>query len=103
MGDEHGLLAEKRAMDNIKPRKRLLRSPLRAIRAKCLECCGGSPKEVRLCSDESCALHPFRKGQNPFFRRRRSLSGMTARKRASSPSGKDFDKSSPKQIQLSLL
>jgi len=50
-------------------RKRKIRNPLKAIRAKCLECCGASPKEVRLCPDLNCALHPFRMGRNPFERR----------------------------------
>jgi hypothetical protein len=39
-------------------------SPVKAIRAKCLDCAGGM-KEVRLCSTESCPLHPFRFGRNP--------------------------------------
>jgi hypothetical protein len=38
--------------------------PVRAIRAKCLDCAGGM-KEVRQCSNESCPLHPYRMGRNP--------------------------------------
>ena len=41
-------------------------SPLPAIRAKCIDCCGGSPALVRECHIEACALHPFRMGRNPF-------------------------------------
>ena len=48
-------------------------SVLKAIRAKCLDCCGGSPAEVRECEIDHCALHPFRMGKNPF-RKKRELS-----------------------------
>lgn len=93
-------------MGNVKARKRILRNPLKAIRAKCLECCGGSPKEVRLCSDAACALHPFRKGQNPFPQRKKSLSlaAQTANQAISPknhPQGRG--KPVPREIQLSLL
>lgn len=48
-------------------------SPLAAIRAKCLDCAGGQPSEVRHCPIARCALHPFRMGSNPH-RKRRELS-----------------------------
>ena len=38
------------------------RSPLKAIRAKCLRCSDGSKSEVRLCPVETCPLWPFRSG-----------------------------------------
>ncbi len=41
------------------------RSPRKAIRAFCLECCGGSSNEVKLCVSKNCALYPFRFGKNP--------------------------------------
>lgn len=44
-------------------------SPLRSIRAKCLDCSGGNRAEVRLCTVHRCALHPFRMGRNPNRRR----------------------------------
>jgi len=41
-------------------------TPLRAIRAKCLDCVLGSSVEVQLCPMEKrCALWPFRFGKNP--------------------------------------
>ncbi len=40
-------------------------TPLRAIRAKCLDCCCGFANEVKLCTAEKCPLHPFRFGKNP--------------------------------------
>ena len=42
--------------------------PLKAIRAKCLDCCCGSSDEVRICHIDRCTLHPFRFGKNPFRR-----------------------------------
>lgn len=42
-----------------------------AIRAKCVECCCGSLKEVTECRITSCALHPFRMGENPFNKKTR--------------------------------
>lgn len=40
-------------------------TPLQAIRAKCLDCCCGQAKEVRLCVCPDCSLFPFRFGKNP--------------------------------------
>lgn len=37
----------------------------KAIRAKCLDCSGGQPKEVRLCPVRGCALWPYRLGRRP--------------------------------------
>jgi hypothetical protein len=41
-------------------------SPLRALRLKCLDCCNGSAKELRLCSAVDCPNWPFRMGRNPW-------------------------------------
>ena len=41
-------------------------SPVRAIRAKCLDCSGGSEAEVRKCVAFGCPLWPLRMGRNPF-------------------------------------
>lgn len=40
-------------------------TPMKAIRAKCLDCCCGSSHEVRLCTAEKCPLYPYRFGKNP--------------------------------------
>lgn len=48
----------------------LIQNPVKAIRAKCLDCCGGSYSEVDLCEIASCALHPFRYGKNPYRTKR---------------------------------
>jgi len=68
-------------------------SPLKAIRKNCLDCCGGSSKEVELCtanprdiaaSDDpdlykGCFLYEFRFGHNP---RRKGMGGLAKLKTA---------------------
>lgn len=34
-------------------------TPIKAIRAKCLDCCCGSSNEVKLCTAQRCALWPY--------------------------------------------
>lgn len=53
-------------------------TPIKAIRAKCLDCCCGNPYEVKECPLEKCALHPYRMGKNPNIRD----SGWTEERRA---------------------
>lgn len=43
-------------------------TPMRAIRAKCLDCMLGSAQEVALCPSRSCPLWGFRFGKNPNIR-----------------------------------
>lgn len=38
---------------------------IKAIRAKCLDCCGGSAREVRACELCRCPLYPYRMGKHP--------------------------------------
>ena len=40
-------------------------TPIKAIRAKCLDCCCGSAREVELCPILDCSLYPYRFGKNP--------------------------------------
>lgn len=40
-------------------------TPIKAIRAKCLDCSGGSRWEVRLCELEDCPLWSYRMGHRP--------------------------------------
>lgn len=40
-------------------------SPMKAIRAKCLECCDGSSIEVNACVVYDCPLFQYRFGRNP--------------------------------------
>lgn len=41
-------------------------TPLAALRLRCLDCCGGSPDEVRKCMALTCPAWPFRMGANPW-------------------------------------
>lgn len=40
-------------------------TPVKAIRAKCLDCCCGQQREVAVCPCADCPLYPFRMGKNP--------------------------------------
>lgn len=47
-----------------------IKTPIKAIRAKCLDCSGGSSREVERCVNKDCALYPYRKGHNPRIQKR---------------------------------
>lgn len=40
-------------------------TPIKAIRAKCLDCSNGQFKEVRLCPVKNCHLYAYRNGHRP--------------------------------------
>lgn len=40
-------------------------TPMKAIRAKCLDCCYGQTKEVRHCPVKKCPLYLYRFGKRP--------------------------------------
>lgn len=42
------------------------KSPIKAIRAKCIECFGGEVYQVKGCLDKNCPLYPYRFGKNPY-------------------------------------
>lgn len=44
----------------------VIKAPLKAIKARCIDCCGGNYNFVKECPSVGCALYPFRKGRNPF-------------------------------------
>lgn len=44
-------------------------TPMKAIRLKCLDCCCGSPNEVKMCTVERCPLYQFRDGHNPNIKK----------------------------------
>jgi hypothetical protein len=46
-------------------------TPIKAIRAKCLDCMGGSSKEVKLCNIPECSLYLYRLGKNPARARKK--------------------------------
>lgn len=43
-------------------------SPIKAIRAKCLDCCAGNEAEVRKCISLKCPLWPMRMGVSTFHK-----------------------------------
>jgi len=47
-------------------------SPIKAIRAKCIDCCGGSEGEARKCTAIGCPLWPLRMGRNVYHANARS-------------------------------
>lgn len=44
-------------------------TPIKAIKAKCLDCCCGQREEVKMCPVEDCPLWAFRLGKNPNRKR----------------------------------
>ena len=40
-------------------------TPIKAIRAKCLDCMCGQMNEVKMCPSEDCSLYPYRMGHSP--------------------------------------
>lgn len=56
-----------RAVDTEILKQRDYRSPAAAIRAKCLDCSGDQPSEVRKCVMTDCPLWHLRMGTNPLW------------------------------------
>ena len=52
------------------PEQKAQTNPTKVIREKCLDCCCGSIKEVKLCAAERCPLWPWRMGKNPYRKAR---------------------------------
>jgi hypothetical protein len=48
-------------------------TPVKAIRAKCLDCMGGSTKYVRECNIPECSLFAYRLGKNPARAKRQGV------------------------------
>jgi hypothetical protein len=63
------------------------RTPMEAIRAKCLGCCGGVPKEVRLCMALNCPIWPYRMGTDPFRGSRQAPAEIGCGRPISDPNG----------------
>lgn len=45
-------------------------NPIKAIRAKCIDCCCNNQNEVSLCTAKDCPLWHFRSGHNPYRTKR---------------------------------
>lgn len=84
------LTQENEWVATIKRYKDKVKNPKSAIRAKCVECSGGSLKEVAECRVSKCALYPFRMGENPFHKK--TLERL-ARGAGEDPSEQDDDES----------
>jgi hypothetical protein len=56
-------------------------NPLKALRARCLDCCVGDASEVRKCVAIDCPSWAFRMGKNPF-RKKMVLSEEERQRRA---------------------
>ncbi|MDL2217006.1 hypothetical protein LJB81_04680, partial [Desulfovibrio sp. OttesenSCG-928-M14] len=50
-----------------------LLTPVKAIRARCLDCSGFMPSEVRRCFLPECVLYHYRMGKNPNCRKMRDV------------------------------
>ena len=42
-----------------------MKTPIKAIRAKCKECSGDNLREIRFCENLGCPLFEYRFGKNP--------------------------------------
>ena len=58
------LLNTKELKKGVQSKMKIL-TPIKSIRAKCLDCRNGSFTEVKLCTVNGCALHPYRLGHRP--------------------------------------
>ena len=58
-------------------------TPIKSIRAKCLDCCCGQRKEVKICPIEDCSLHPYRMGRRPKTKEPVNAGGGTGNSKAS--------------------
>lgn len=64
-------------------------TPIKAIRAKCLECMCGQATEVRLCPITDCSLYPYRMGHNPNRKGKGGNAGHFAPKSTAQVEGSD--------------
>lgn len=65
-------------------------SPLKAIRANCVACCGDSYAEANKCTATGCQLWPYRMGRNPFHAK--------AKRKFSNPEKDETRKASTKRV-----
>lgn len=47
----------------------MITSPMKAIRAKCMDCTDGQYTEIDECPITDCPLYAFRYGKNPYHKR----------------------------------
>lgn len=64
-------------------------TPIKAIRAHCLDCMCGQATEVRLCPIADCSLYPYRMGHNPSRKGKGGNTGHFAPKSTAQVGGSD--------------
>ena len=69
-GELVGRDPRKMTVDELTELGHMCMSPLKALRLRCIDCCGGSAPEVRLCTAVDCPAWPFRMGKNPYRTKR---------------------------------
>ena len=52
-------------MNNLSDASKIRLSPIKSIRAKCLDCCANQRKIVATCHITGCPLHAYRMGTRP--------------------------------------
>ena len=77
----------------------IIKSPVKAIHAFCIDCSGGSSSEVRSCMSANCPLHPFRFGKNPFIKREMTDEQKQAWSVIGSINGTNWDTDFPMEKQ----
>ncbi len=65
-GDERGLDPTEMSPAELKALGHSPMSPGKALRLRCLDCCGDQPSEVRACTAVRCPAWPFRRGTSPW-------------------------------------
>ena len=78
-------------------------TPLQAIRQECLDCCGGSANEVRLCVSKSCASWPFRLGKRPTAELRAEVADMVLHPQERGITGREFHENGGTALQAIKL
>lgn len=46
-------------------KSKLIKTPIKTIRKKCLDCTGGQYKQIKYCPIINCPLYPYRMGKRP--------------------------------------
>ena len=54
------------------------KTPMKAIKAKCLDCSGFLINEVKACPVNDCPLYPYRSGKNTMSKRRGNPKALKA-------------------------
>jgi hypothetical protein len=69
-GDEGELIGKPEVSPEILAQYHREKNPLKALRARCMDCCCGMASEVRKCTAVMCPSWSFRMGTNPHREKR---------------------------------